>query len=167
MEQLKLEKPEEKHGNAYYILIRDWKDSQCRIPRLLVPDYESFNEVLLHYKRVSRGDMPTTTYLLMDGDVIAGVVALRHNLDTFLQDFGGHLSYSLAPQYRGKGLEAEIIKLSTDAARMDLGLPMLVVSCGAGNTPMQLAVEANGGKLAASNEKGGVEYMTYRIKLTA
>lgn len=164
-DKLSLVKPNETHEKVYNKLISDWQRQD--LPRLLAGDYSSYIEVLLAFTRRARGDVPYSTYLLMDGSDAIGVVAIRHTLDRFMQEFGGHISYSITPERRGTPLEKELVALCAKTAREDLGLSSLVVSFGTGNTPMREAVEANGGELYTSNEKNGIDYMTYKIKLSA
>lgn len=160
----RLMQPDQSHEAIYTDLISAWKRSAHRVPRLL-PDTDNYGTVLLEFSKHRNAELPYTTYMLMDGDTPLGVVALRHKLDTFLQEFGGHLSFSIRPDQRDRALEEQIIALSIKAARQDLHLPTLIITCSAGNQLLQQAIENNGGKLASRNEREGIEYATYRITI--
>lgn len=160
----KLAQPDETHEKAYKELIKAWGQAGMQLPRMLV-DEEYYPQALLAFKKRANAELPYNTYLLMDGEKALGVVTLRHKLDTFLQEFGGHLGYSIRPDERQRGLEQQVVALAKQTARNDLAIKSLIITIGAENQPMQEAVENNGGKLASQNERGGIEYQTYRISL--
>ena len=159
----RLEQPNETHEKAYKNLVQAWDNTGIKLPRMLLD--ENYPQVLLSFSKYKKADLPYSTYLLMKDDKALGVVTLRHKLDTFLQEFGGHLSYSIRPDERGKGLEQQVVALCKQAAKVDLALKTLIVTVSDSNQPMKNAIENNGGQPASQNERGGIEYITYRISL--
>lgn len=157
----------QRHEKVYRDMVYLWKKSGTRLPRFLTDEYQYFDEVLLMYQRMETADIPSSVYLLMDLERALGVVSVRHKLDDFLQQFGGHLSYSLSPQLRNAeaGVEEQLIYLVKDKAKLDLQLPNLMVTCSQDNVPLSTAIVRNGGVLIEEGERNGIRYLNYRIPL--
>ena len=54
---------------------------------------------------VVKGDVPTTQYICInDENIIVGMCSLRHSLNDLLLNVGGHIGYSVHPNYRRQGV---------------------------------------------------------------
>lgn len=49
------------------------------------------------------GHVPSTTLWWAGGDEYLGRIQLRHELNDFLREYGGHIGYDVAPQHRRQG----------------------------------------------------------------
>ncbi|WP_053387797.1 GNAT family N-acetyltransferase [Leucobacter japonicus] len=78
-------------------------------------------------------------WMVEDGEYL-GSIALRHELNDYLAEFGGHIGYSVRPSRRGRGLAAEALAraLPLVAAR---GIPQVLLVCAADNLASRRTIE--------------------------
>ncbi len=88
-----------------------------------------------------------TTYWACVGDRVVGRIALRHQLNDDLKEFGGHVGYEVRPSFRNQGAAKEMLKqlLQTPKAR-EVG--RLLFTCAPDNIASNKTIIANGGILA-------------------
>lgn len=84
---------------------------------------------------------------ITDGDPeqVVGFLALRHTLDAFLLQEGGHIGYSVRPSRRREGHAVRALSLAVRRAA-DLGLDRVLVTCDEDNQPSRLTIERNAGR---------------------
>lgn len=79
-------------------------------------------------------------------DEVVGFLNLRHALNDFLLEQGGHIGYSVRPSARRQGHASAALGLAVrEAAR--LGIDRVLVTCDEGNEPSRRTIESNGGVL--------------------
>jgi len=89
----------------------------------------------------------TCTYRwLVEGDEYLGTIALRHELNDFLRETGGHVGYGVRPSARGRGLAAEALARVVVLAA-ERGMPELLVTCEVTNPASRRTIERVGGRL--------------------
>lgn len=79
-------------------------------------------------------------------DEVVGFLNLRHTLNEFLLDQGGHIGYSIRPSARRRGHASAALALGLRAAR-DLGIDPVLVTCDVDNEASRRTIERNGGVL--------------------
>ncbi len=95
---------------------------------------------------------------------MVGIVNIRHSLNDYLLQVGGHIGYSIGPNYRGKGYGTELLQLALEFCR-SLHLDSVLVTCDVRNTPSARVIMANGGVLENELEQNGVIKQRYWIQL--
>ena len=75
-----------------------------------------------------------------------GSVSLRHELNDFLLERGGHIGYSVRPAARRRGIATAALRLTLQRAR-SLGLDRVLVTCEAGNVASARTIEGCDGAL--------------------
>ena len=75
-----------------------------------------------------------------------GSVSLRHELNAFLFEEGGHIGYSVRPSARRQGIATRALDLTLDIAR-GLGLEQVLVTCEDDNVASARTIQACGGEL--------------------
>jgi predicted acetyltransferase len=116
-------------------------------------DVENFKDSVRQAKNHAKGIglpdgwVPASTYWLICQGRIVGTCNLRHELNDFLREFGGHIGYSVRPSERGKGFGTQMLRLLLEKARV-LGIKRLLVTCDDNNIASAKVIESNGGKLA-------------------
>ena len=97
------------------------------------------------------GRVPCTFFWLLDedrgaGDEVVGFLAVRHALNDFLLEQGGHVGYSVRPTARRQGHAARALRLGLDHAA-GLGLDRVLLTCEPGNAGSRRTIVAAGGVL--------------------
>lgn len=92
-----------------------------------------------------RPDWVPCTYLwVTEGDEVIGSLAIRHELNAWLLDQGGHIGYSIRPSRRRQGHASRALALALDRAR-GLGLERVLLTCDLDNDASRRTIERNGG----------------------
>jgi predicted acetyltransferase len=80
------------------------------------------------------------------GENIVGRVSIRHSLNDYLKERGGHIGYSVAGRYRGNGYGTEMMRQTLPFCK-NLGIDALLVTCADENVPSWKIIESVGGTL--------------------
>ncbi|EQC45597.1 GNAT family N-acetyltransferase [Bacteriovorax sp. Seq25_V] len=97
--------------------------------------------------KIAPGRVPATMlYAFIDGEIV-GRVSIRHELNDFLLQRGGHIGYAVNEIYRKKGYGQEILAGAIEFCRKQLGLDRVLITCSAKNTPSVRMIEKAGGVL--------------------
>lgn len=83
---------------------------------------------------------------MAERDTYLGSISLRHGLNDFLLNAGGHIGYGVRPSARGQGLAAWALRSVLPSAR-GLGLSRVLVSCEDTNVASARTIENAGGVL--------------------
>jgi predicted acetyltransferase len=78
---------------------------------------------------------------------IVGRVSIRHLLNAFLEQVGGHIGYVVVPEFRRRGYATAMLSLSVHIARETLGIQRILVTCDDDNIGSIKTIERNGGIL--------------------
>ena len=65
------------------------------------------------------GYVPCTYLWIVDGDTFLGSLAIRHELNSFLLNEGGHIGYSVRPSARRRGHAAKALASTKTALDLD------------------------------------------------
>ena len=69
---------------------------------------------------------------------------IRHELNEYLEKFGGHIGYGIAPSERKKGYGKIQLKLGLEKAKK-IGLKKVLITCDDNNIGSAKTIEACGG----------------------
>ena len=136
---------EQVHGSGYWHRPageqRDFTAEGCKkfVEQLL--SYADHDEVL------PEGMVHCDYYWITDGDdEVVGFLALRHELNAFLLEEGGHIGYAVRPARRRQGHATGALGLAVRRAA-ELGLERVLVTCDDDNAASRATIVANGGVL--------------------
>lgn len=87
----------------------------------------------------------TKRWAIDDGRYV-GVCSLRHSLNDFLLELGGHIGYSVRPSARRRGVASWMLGEAVAEARA-LGIERVLVTCAEGNSASAGVIEKAGGVL--------------------
>lgn len=94
------------------------------------------------------GYVPCTILFLkrMSDNKVCGSISIRHELNEFLFNFGGHIGYSVTPSERGKGYGKLQLKMALEIAK-DLGIEKCLITADKTNTLSNKTIISEGGVL--------------------
>lgn len=92
------------------------------------------------------GYVPCTTLWWAEGDQCLGRVAIRHRLNDWLRDVGGHIGYDVRPSCRRQGHGTAILAAALPVAA-DLGIDPALITCDVTNVASRKLIETAGGEL--------------------
>lgn len=90
--------------------------------------------------------VPFSVHWLVEGDEFIGEAQLRHRLNDYLINEGGHVGYGIRPARRRQGYGRLILALALEECRR-LDLRRVLVTCLEDNVASARIIEANGGEL--------------------
>jgi len=115
---------------------------------------------------VPPGWVPATFLVAEAAGQIVGRVSLRHELNAFLAEAGGHIGYAVRPGFRRRGYATQMLRQSLPVAR-SLGIGRLLVTCDDGNVGSASVIERCGGvrENIVVGSRDGVSKRRYWIDL--
>ena len=114
--------------------------------------FNTVQEWLVHLHRIENAEtcpphlVTATLYVAVrqtDGRIV-GMLDLRHRLNDFLAEYGGHIGYSVRPDERRKGYAARMLALGLGEAKR-LGIDRVLVTCDEDNVASRRTILKNGG----------------------
>lgn len=107
----------------------------------------------------------TCTYRwIVEGDEYLGAIALRHELNAYLLQFGGHIGYGVRPSVRRRGLASWALEQTLGLAR-ERGFERVLLTCDDDNLGSIKTIENNGGELEDKRAHEGGVTRRYWINL--
>lgn len=97
------------------------------------------------------GYVPCSYFWIVEEDEVLGSLAIRHELNDFLLNAGGHMGYSVRPSARRQGHATHALKSSLPLAQ-DIGLSKVLVTCDEDNHASRATIEKSGGVYEDSRE---------------
>jgi predicted acetyltransferase len=117
---------------------------------LFVRQGETWLDYLERVERERLGvDLPEgwvpSTFLVaeVEGQVV-GRVSIRHELNAYLAELGGHIGYGVRPGFRRRGYATNILRQSLEVAA-SIGLDRVLVTCDVDNVGSATVIERCGG----------------------
>lgn len=170
-EQLVL--PSVKYKDSFLKAVREYQSENLFNYRHLdIKELEdNFGSYIKQQEDESKGiNLPTgyvshTVYWLVDDEGYIGRLDIRHELNDFLDKFGGHIGYDIRPTRRRQGLGKLILKLGLEKAK-ELGIKEVVITCDVDNIGSKKIIEANDGQFTEiTTNYDGIEKRRYIIYL--
>jgi len=114
---------------------------------------------------VEEGLVPASTYLAISiaDERLIGMIDIRHRLNEFLMNFGGHIGYSVRKSVRRQGYATEMLALALQKCS-SLGIDKVLITCDKENIGSAKTIMNNGGKF--ENEVVEGDGMTQRYWIT-
>ncbi|GAF67180.1 putative acetyltransferase [Bacillus sp. TS-2] len=154
MQNIKLVKPTATLKSEYIEFYRDWINSgEKMVPWVIKEDPEPFERMLQFLEDQESGEgligeqvKNSTFWLKNDSGKVVGAVNIRHELNGFLREQGGHIGYGIRPSERRKGYATELLKLALKELA-ELGKKEALVCCDSENMASFKTIKNNGGSL--------------------
>ena len=137
----------------------------------MLGDYDTFEEWYSDVVKNSceetaaEGWVPSTTLLAFNEDsILVGMIDIRHRLNDYLAEFGGHIGYSVRPSQRRKGCAHTMLDMAKDVC-IHLGLTKVLLTCDKTNTASASTIKSCGGVLENEVDEDGNIIQRYWIEL--
>lgn len=142
---------------AYLDFYRDWqKSGEQKVPWIIGITPEPFQAFIDFCRQqeaeehIENGFVPSSTYFLEnENGIITAAVNIRHRLNEYLMQRGGHIGYGVRPSERKKGYAKMILSLALEKTNK-MGIREVLVTCDAENFASEKTILSNGGIFESS-----------------
>jgi predicted acetyltransferase len=128
----------EAHGSGYWAFDVP--------PPTAESDCAAFVAGILAAEGAGSGRVPSTHFWIAEDDELVGYLHLRHELNDWLLEQGGHIGYSVRPSRRRQGHARRALALGVRRAG-ELGIERVLVTCDDDNAGSRRTIERCGGVL--------------------
>lgn len=138
------------HIRAYreeFILSGDSMDGTCGLESREDPaEWIAYTRLFSDPETVPEGMVPSTQliYVREEDGKIVGMLQIRHCFNNYLERFGGHIGYCVAPSERRKGYASGMLGEALPLCGQ-LGLERVLITCIRGNEGSRRTILKNGG----------------------
>lgn len=153
MEEFVLIRPAEEHAPQLAAYRQEFLDADSSMdgcgPLRRFEDPEAYIRVCRDYEdpeKVPDHLVPATQLLFIrkSDSRLVGMLQVRHRFNDFLEQYAGHIGYSVRPSERCRGYAREMLRMALPFCR-ELGLDRVLISCIDGNIASERTILANGG----------------------
>lgn len=106
----------------------------------------------------------TMYYAFLDGQIV-GRLSLRHTLNKYLLERGGHIGYAVAPKFRRMGLAKSMLEQGLKKC-LEFNINPVLITCDEDNTASVKIIEHFGGQLenVVVDPENGEKVRRYWVK---
>ena len=123
-----------------------WRPSSLRAPERLAAFAEAMDRLADGEVARGLGMVPDTKRWIVEGDRLLGFLSVRHELNAWLLEQGGHIGYSVRPSDRRRGHATYACRWGLDLLR-SLGVDRALITCDDDNAASAATILRNGGVL--------------------
>jgi len=154
----------------YLDMIEEWNQSgEKKVPWVLNEDTTDFKAMVSRFEDYSRGIgikegfVPHSTYwLVRDDNKVLGAINIRHELNDYLKNIGGHIGYGIRPSERRKGYAKVMLRLALEIVR-GMDIVRVLITCDKENIASARTIIGNGGILDSEGIDNEVVFQRYWI----
>ncbi|MBK8505810.1 MAG: GNAT family N-acetyltransferase [Saprospiraceae bacterium] len=143
--------PAEKYGNSWLSALQEFEAEDLRGFWSRVEDPADVPALVKRLYEISEGInipnswVPATTLWYVEGECYIGHIDIRHRLNLFLEQFGGHIGYAVRPTERRNGYGYRMLEAALPIIK-EIGLNEILITCDKGNIASRKIIERNGGR---------------------
>lgn len=149
--------PSEKYMQSYLEAVKEFQDENnpqasnygALDVDTLRRDFGTYVRILKEQsegKNLPPGYVPATEFWIIEDAVYAGRIQIRHTLNDYLLDEGGHVGYNIRKSMRRRGIGSRALVLGLKEA-VKLGITRVLITCDEDNFASRKIIEKNGGVL--------------------
>lgn len=162
MSEMKVRELKAQDEEAFLNAVEDWEGEELSWltfhwhPAMTHDEHLRILYEQKHDINVPKDFVPSTMlYGFVDGEIV-GRVHLRHRLNDNLKQRGGHMGYSVAPRFRGRGYGHALARAGVWYLKERLKIEHVLITCNDGHNASIRIIEKLGAKLEniAPDSKG-------------
>ena len=172
---IKLVKASYEYQDLIVDMLKEWIDYNNNNPEantspasIFKNDYHAFDYYInnLDLKNPRPGLVEDSTFFALDVEKnkMVGAVNIRHELNDYLLNYGGHIGDGVRPSERRKGYATKMISLALEECKK-LGMDKVLLVCDKDNIGSVKSIINNGGVLENEVLKEGKLIQRYWIML--
>ncbi len=168
---IKLIKPCSDFKAEYLDMLDEWKKSgEELIPWTLNLDNSNFDLMVEKLNGWSNGiGLPdgfveSSTFWLVNNNILIGAIDVRHRLNEYLSFRGGHIGYGIRPSERKNGYASLMLSLALKECEK-IGLSKILITCSKSNIGSAKTILNNGGILDSEDFDNDDVFQRYWITL--
>ena len=110
-------------------------------------EWMAYNASLSDPATLPEGRVLSTQFITVreSDNKLVGMLQVRHTLNDYLRQFGGHIGYSVRPSERRKGYATEQLRQALIWCREELKLDKVLITCYDTNEPSRRTILKHGG----------------------
>lgn len=112
--------------------------------------------------------VPATQFLFIrkSDDKLIGMIQVRHYLNDYLKNYGGHIGYSIRPFERGHNYAKKMLEMTLPFCQK-INISRLLITCTTSNLASQKTILADGGVFESTihDSNNNIDYNRYWIDL--
>lgn len=137
--------------------LRDYEHAEDWIKHVMLGEQKLY---------LPKDKVPATQYLCITEDnIIIGMINIRHELNDYLMKYGGHIGYSVHPDYRKQGYAKAQLGLALDECQQ-FDLKNVLITCNQSNLASSKTILAHGGVLENEIPEEGTNEIIRRYWIT-
>ena len=172
MKKIRLEQINLKHKNEIIRIKKEYDNyKEDYNGAFFIKEFNNYEELIRRLDNYANCIMdnpnyvPYTCYVAVtENGEIVGVGSLRHELNDYLKQYGGHIGYSVVPSERKKGYGTKILSLLLKEAK-NKKINNVLVTCEIDNIGSAKVIENNKGLLENKIEHDNKTTCRYWIKI--
>ncbi|MGO5092179.1 GNAT family N-acetyltransferase [Clostridium sp. LCP25S3_F10] len=154
-------------------LISEFEGNEEKLTPLAMKGHaNTFEEFLIEANNNSKGInlrngiVPSDIYFLVDENskYLIGAIDVRHYLNEYLSEYGGHIGYGIRPSERQKGYATKMLALALEKCKKMRMLKVLI-TCFKSNAASANTIIKNGGVLENEVIEDGKIKQRYWVQL--
>ncbi|MBD7911445.1 GNAT family N-acetyltransferase [Clostridium cibarium] len=130
--------------------------------------YEEWMKFVLDNEKESTKHTEVTGSVFLavneEDNKLIGIINIRHSLNEYLYNYGGHIGYSVTKNQRRKGYAKKMLKMALEECKK-LEMNKILVTCDAENIASAKTIKSCGGILENEVLNNGKLTQRYWIKL--
>lgn len=154
MEKLILIEPTIEYEQKAKEYIQEFKDENidiaggASIDKFSYLDWLKKLELEKRKETCEKNRVPASTFFLirLEDNKIIGMINIRHELNDYLLNEGGHIGYSIRNSERRKGYATKMLRLGLEKC-LELGMKKVLVTCNKNNIGSAKTIQNNSGIL--------------------
>ena len=128
-----------REDQQYYTILKDIVNTNSNDTKKIIQNQISWNSNQI----LPEGWFPVSIFWLKLGEKIVGESIVRHELNSMLESFAGHITYYISSHYRKQGLGKKLLEMTLLECKK-LNIKNIIICCDENNVASKKVLESIG-----------------------